>query len=100
MLLALHTNHLITAAGLLAAAAAGTALAEARPRSQRGTADDILATITAVLILATPVLVLLGIIQAYGRAHSEGDDQLSPALAPSGVRPGQQRGGDDVNRPD
>ena len=36
-LLALHTNRLITAAGLLAAGAAATALAEARLRSRPGT---------------------------------------------------------------
>jgi hypothetical protein len=63
-LLALHTNRLITTAGVLAATAAGTALATAWRRPRRASPADITATIAVTLILATPLLVLLGIIKA------------------------------------
>jgi hypothetical protein len=67
MLLAWHANSLIIAAGLLAAGAAATALAEARVRSRWGRSTDIAPTIAAILILATPLLVLLGIISYVTR---------------------------------
>jgi hypothetical protein len=69
VLLALHTDSAITAAGLLAAAAAGTALAGGWLRSrQPGTADVAPATLAA-LLLATTLAVLLGVITA-GRPGS------------------------------
>lgn len=64
VMLALHTDAAIIAAGLMAAATAGTALAVARLRSRRGTSPDAAITIVAALILATALLVLLGIIMA------------------------------------
>lgn len=66
-LLAWHANSLIIAAGLFAAGAAATALAEARLRSRRGRSTDIAPTIAAVLILATPLLILLRIISYLTR---------------------------------
>jgi len=65
VLLALHTNRLIIAAGVLAAAAAGTALATAWLRSRRANSADIMAIIAVTLILAVPLLVLLGVIKAH-----------------------------------
>jgi hypothetical protein len=67
MLLAWHANSLFIAAGLLAAGAAATALAEARVRSRRGGSTGIAPTIAAALIIATPLLVLLGIISYVTR---------------------------------
>ena len=65
VLLALHTNRLITTAGLLATAGAAAALVTARLRSRRASSADITAIIAVTLLLATPLLVLLGIIKAY-----------------------------------
>jgi hypothetical protein len=64
VLLALHTNRLITTAGLLAAAGAATALATGWLRTRRASSADLIANIGVSLILATPLLVLLGIIKA------------------------------------
>ena len=63
-MLAVHTNAAIVAGGLLAAGAAGTALAEASLRSRRPDTADVAAVIVAALILATALLVLLGVIMA------------------------------------
>jgi uncharacterized membrane protein YfcA len=68
-MLALHTDLAITAAGLLAAAAAGTALAGARLRARRPDATDALSVIVAALILATALSVLLGVIMAGRPQH-------------------------------
>ena len=62
MLLAWHANSLIIAAGLFAAGAAATAPAEARLRSRPGRSTGIAPIIAAILILATFLLILLGII--------------------------------------
>jgi hypothetical protein len=68
VLLALHTNRLITAAGPLAAAGAAAALVTAWLRSRRASSADITTIIAMTLLLATPLLVLLGIIKAYQQA--------------------------------
>ena len=65
VLLALHTNRLITTAGLLATAGAAAALVTAWLRSRRASFADAAAIITVTLLLAIPLLVLLGIIKAY-----------------------------------
>ena len=67
MLLAWHANSLIIAAGLFAAGAAATAPAEARLRSRPGRSTGIAPTIAAILILATFLLILLGIISYVTR---------------------------------
>jgi hypothetical protein len=64
VLLALHTGPAIIAAGLLAAAAAGTALAGGWRRSRRPDTADIASAILAAFILATALSVLLGVIMA------------------------------------
>ena len=64
VLLAFHTDSAITAAGLLAAAIAGTALAGGWRRSQRPHTADGAPFILAALILATALSVLLGVIMA------------------------------------
>jgi hypothetical protein len=64
VLLILHTNLAIIAAGLLALAAAGTALARGRRRSRRPDTADVASAILAALILATALSVLLGVITA------------------------------------
>jgi lysylphosphatidylglycerol synthetase-like protein (DUF2156 family) len=67
VLLALHTDSAIIAAGLLALAAAGTALAVARRRFWRAeTADvaQVAQVIVTALILAMALSVLLGVIAA------------------------------------
>lgn len=64
VMLALHTDPAITAAGLLATEAAGTALVEASLRYRRPDTADVAVTIVAALIFATVLLVLLGIIMA------------------------------------
>lgn len=61
VLLALHTDSAIIAAGLLAMAAAGTALAAGRRRSRRPDTADAAPVILAALILATTLSVLLGV---------------------------------------
>ena len=67
VLLTLHTNRLITAAGLLAAVAAATAQAAARPRASQGRPAGVAPTLAAALILATSLLVLLGIVRYLKR---------------------------------
>ena len=105
VLLALHTNRLIIAAGLFAAGAAGTALATARLRSRQDSSADITAIIAVVLILAIPLLVLLGIVKATQRADSSVNANFlrpvtqagsaarpavhGPARTASSLRPGQ-----------
>ena len=69
VLLAFHTDSAITAAGLLAVAAAGTALAGAWLRPRRPDAADVAAVIAAALVLATALSVLLGVIIAVRRAR-------------------------------
>jgi hypothetical protein len=64
VMLALHTDGEIIAAGLLAAGAAGTALAEARVRSRRPDTTDLASLVLAVLTLATALLALAGIVLA------------------------------------
>ena len=68
VLLALHTNRLITTAGLLATAGTAAALVTAWLRSRRASSADITAIIAVTLLLATPMLVLLGIIKAHQQA--------------------------------
>jgi hypothetical protein len=65
VMLALHTDLAIIAAGVLAAGVTGTALAGAWLRSRRPVAADVASVITAALILATTLSVLLGVIMAY-----------------------------------
>ena len=69
VLLVLHTGPAITAAGLLAAAAAGTALAGGWLRSRRPDAADVASAVVAALILATALSVLLGVIMAVRPAR-------------------------------
>jgi hypothetical protein len=64
VLLALHTDSAIIAAGLLALAAAGTALAGARQRFWRAETADVARVIVTALILAAALSVLLGVIAA------------------------------------
>ena len=59
----------ITAAGLLALAAAGTALAGGWLRSRRPDAADVASVILAALILATALSVVLGVIMAVRPAR-------------------------------
>ena len=61
VLLALHTDSAIIAAGLLALTAAGTALAAGRRRSRRPDTADVAPVILTALILATALSVLLGV---------------------------------------
>jgi hypothetical protein len=69
-LLAFHTDSAgITAAGLLAVAACGTALAGAWLRPRRPDAADVASVIAAALVLATALSVLLGVIIAVRRAR-------------------------------
>jgi len=68
VLLALHTDSAIIAAGLLALAAAGTALAAAR-RFWRAETADVARVIVTALILATALSVLLGVIAAVRLAR-------------------------------
>jgi hypothetical protein len=67
VLLALHTDPALTAAGLLAAA--GTALAAGWLRSRRPDAADVASVILAALILATALSVVLGVIIAVRPAR-------------------------------
>jgi hypothetical protein len=64
VMLALRTDLAIIAAGLLAAAAAGTSLAGARLRARRPDTADVVSVIVAALILATTLSVLLGVVMA------------------------------------
>jgi hypothetical protein len=84
VLLAVHTNRLIIAAGVLAAAAAGTALVTAWLRSRWANSADITAIIAVTLILAIPLLVLLGIIKAHQPAHSRAGASPHRPPAPAG----------------
>lgn len=68
-MLALHTNGLITAAGVLSAGVASTALATARLRSLRPSSAEVIAIIAVALTLATSLLILLGIINVNQRPH-------------------------------
>ncbi len=69
VLLVLHTDAALMAAGLLALAAAGTALAAGWLRSRRPDAADVASVILAALILATALSVLLGVIMAVRPAR-------------------------------
>lgn len=69
VLLALHTDSAIIAAGLLALAAAGTALAVARQRLWRAETADVARVIVTALILATALSVLLGVVMAVRPAR-------------------------------
>lgn len=64
VLLALHTDSAIIAAGLLALAAAGTALTEGWLRSRRPDAADVASVIVTALLVATALSVLLGVVRA------------------------------------
>lgn len=80
-MLALHTNGLITAAGVLSAGVASTALATARLRSLRPSSAEVIAIIAVALTLATSLLILLGIINANQRPHGrDGASSLQPAI--------------------
>ncbi len=61
VLLASHTDSAIIAAGVLALAAAGTALAVGRRRSRRPDTAHVAPVILTALILATALSVLLGV---------------------------------------
>lgn len=61
VLLALHTDSAIIATGLLALAAAGTALAAGPQRSRRPDTADAAPFILTALILAMALSVLLGV---------------------------------------
>ena len=69
VLLALHTDSAIVTAGLLALAAAGTALAAARQRFWRAETADVARVIVTALILAAALSVLLGVIAAVRPAR-------------------------------
>ena len=69
VLLALHTDPAITAAGLLALAAAGTALAGGWLRSRRPDAAEVAPVILAALIFAMALSVLFGVIMAVRPAR-------------------------------
>ena len=72
---------MITAAGVPAAAAAGTTLATAWLRSRRANFADITAVVAVTLILAVPLPVLLGIVKAHQPAHSRAG--ASPYQSPA-----------------
>jgi hypothetical protein len=85
VLLALHTNRLIIAVGVLATAAAGTALVTAWLRSRRASSADMTAIIAVTLILAVPLLVLLGVIKAHQPAYSRAGASPHRPQAPAGA---------------
>jgi hypothetical protein len=85
VLLALHTNRLIITAGVLAAAAAATALATAWLRSRRANSANITALTGVTLTLAIPLLVLLGIIKAHQPALRPVGASLHQPPAPAGA---------------
>jgi hypothetical protein len=63
-MLALHTDLAVIAAGVLAAGAAGTALAGAWLRSRRPGTAGAAPVIVAALVLATALSALLGVVMA------------------------------------
>lgn len=64
VMLAMRTDIAITIAGVLAAAAAVSALAVARLRRQRPDTADVVSVIAAALVLAAMLLILLGAVVA------------------------------------